>query len=97
VDAPTKTVVDSVNVYDTDFGRIAIHLSTVLNGASNASNGTVVILGDMGLWSKAWLRPVKKKELPIASFSSFFSIEAELTLESRNQNGSGRMYNLTIA
>jgi hypothetical protein len=94
VDAPTKTVIDSVNVYDTDFGRIAIHLSTIMNAAAA---GSLVILGDMSLWQKAWLRPVRKKEMPIASWSSFYSIEAELTLESRQQNGSGKMSNLSTS
>lgn len=96
VDAPEKKVIDSVDVYDTDFGRLAVKLSHILDGATNATKGTIIIFGDMALWQKAWLRPVKKKEMPIASFSTFYSIEAELTLESRQEAGSGKMTNLSI-
>ena len=96
-DAPAKTVTDAVDVYDTDFGRLSIHLSYIMEGASNASKGTLIIFGDMSLWSKAWLRPVKKTQLPIAATSSFYTIEAELTLESRQEKGSGKMTGLTIA
>ena len=97
VDAPEKKVIDSIDVYDTDFGRIAIKLSHVLDGATNATKGTLIILGDMSLWQKAWLRPVKKTPLPIASTSTFYTIETELTLESRQEAGSGKIVNLSIA
>ena len=92
-----KEVVDAVDVYDTDFGRIAIHLHRILDGTSNATKGSIIVLGDMALWQKAWLRPMKKTELPIASTSTFYTIEAELTLEARQEAGSGVMSNLTIS
>lgn len=94
VDAPEKKAVDSVDVYDTDFGRIAVKLSHIMD---NSAPATLIIFGDMALWQKAWLRPVKKTQLPIASTSTFYTIEAELTLESRQQAGSGFMYNLTTS
>jgi hypothetical protein len=103
VDAPEKKVIDSVDVYDTDFGRLAIHLSHILEGATaipsaaNPGQGNAIVFGDMGLWVKAWLRPVKKKEMPIAAWASFYSIEAELTLESRQEAGAGVLQHLTVS
>jgi hypothetical protein len=103
VDAPTKTVIDSVNVYDTDFGRIAIHLSHVLDGASatpsasNPGKANAIVFGDMNLWSKAWLAPVQKRELPVAAWAQFWSIQAQLTLECRQEAGSGAVQHNTVA
>jgi hypothetical protein len=97
VDAPKKMAIDSVDVYDTDFGRVAIHLSHILDGTSNTTKGYVLVFGDMSLWQKAWLKPVKKTQLPIAALASFFTIEASVTLESRQEAGAGIMSNLTVA
>ena len=97
VEAVGKEVVDSVSVYDTDFGRVTVNLSHILDGATDATKGTVIAFGDMALWKKAWARPVRKKEMPVAAWAKFFSIEAELTLESRQQAGSGVLKNLRIA
>jgi len=45
----------------------------------------------MGLWKKAWLRPVKNEMLARTGSNKKFMIEAELTLESRQEKGSGKM------
>jgi hypothetical protein len=102
-DVDGKTAVDAVDVYDTDFGRLAVKLSHILEAATaypsaaNPGKANVIIFGDMSLWQKAWLNPVKKKELPVASWSTFYSIQAQLTLESRQEKGSGTLQHLTVA
>ena len=56
--------------------------------------GYVVNLGVMELWVKAWLRPVNRIELAKTGSADKYKIEAELTLESRNQLGSGMITGL---
>lgn len=91
--AAAKTVVNAVDIYKSDFGDLQIHLHQQIN---TTAPGTVVILGDMSLWVKAWLRPVKSEQLARTGASSRFMIEAELTLESRQEKGSGKITELTI-
>lgn len=94
VDAAQRSYTDAIDIYDSNFGKLYINLHHILN---TTAADVVVILGDMSLWKKAWLRPIKKKEMPIASFSTFYSIEAELTLESRQEAGSGKITELTTS
>jgi hypothetical protein len=94
VQADAKKLTAAVDVYQSDFGTVAIRLHHILN--TNAA-GTIIILGDMDLWKKAWLRPVKKEELARTSLARLFVISAELTLESRQEAGSGKVYNLTTS
>jgi len=51
----------------------------------------------MGLWVKAWLRPVVREELARTGASRKYMIEAELTLEGRQEKGSGKITQLTTA
>jgi hypothetical protein len=98
VQADAKKLTASVDIYQSDFGTIAIRLHHILHDYNaSASNGTIIILGDMDLWKKAWLRPVKKEELARTALARLFVISAELTLESRQEKGSGKVYNLTIS
>ncbi len=84
--ATAKTLIAAIDIYDSDFGRLFIRPHYILHAASAT---TVIILGEMNLWSKAWLRPIKK-ELPARTGSGqMVHIEAELTLESRQEKGSG--------
>lgn len=94
VSANEKTLTYAVDVYQSNFGTIQVRLHHQLN---TTAPGTLVVLGDMGLWKKAWLRPVKKEELARTGSSRKFMVEAELTLESRQEKGSGKITELTTS
>ena len=94
IEAEEKKLVNSVDVYESDFGMIMIRLHHLLN---DNLPGYVVNLGVMELWVKAWLRPVNRIELAKTGSSDQYKIEAELTLESRNQAGNGMITGLFYA
>lgn len=91
IEAEEKKLVNSVDVYESDFGMIMVRLHHILH---DNNPGYVVNLGVMELWVKAWLRPVNRIELAKTGSSDKYKIEAELTLESRNQAGSGMITGL---
>ena len=91
IEAEEKKLVNSVDVYESDFGMIMVRLHHILN---DNNPGYVVNLGVMELWVKAWLRPVNRIELAKTGSADKYKIEAELTLESRNQVGSGMITGL---
>ena len=92
--AEEQKLVNSVDIYQSDFGTISVRLHHQIN---TTAPGTLVVLGDMGLWVKAWLRPVKQEELARTGASRKFMIEAELTLEGRQEKGSGKISELTTS
>lgn len=91
IEAEEKKLVNSVDVYESDFGMIMVRLHHLLH---DFQPGYVVNLGVMELWVKAWLRPVNRIQLAKTGSSDKYKIEAELTLESRNQAGSGMITGL---
>lgn len=86
--ADEKTLTSAVDIYQSDFGPIALKLHRQLNTSQPT---TVIVLGDMDLWKKCWLKPVKTEEFARASLARKFVISCELTLESRQQAGSGKI------
>jgi len=86
--AESKTLVNSVNIFKSDFGDLNVRLHHQMNTTAAT---TVLILGDMSLWRKAWLRPIKSEQLARTGASSKYMMEAELTLESLQEKGSGKM------
>ena len=88
IEAEEKKLVNSVDVYESDFGLIMVRLHHILN---DNQPGYIINLGVMELWVKAWLRPVNRVELAKTGSADKYKIEAELTLEARNQLGSGLM------
>jgi hypothetical protein len=92
--ASSKQVTAAIDIYESDFGTIAIRLHHQLN---TTAPGTLIVLGDMGHWVKAWLRPVRSEQLARISSSERYMIEAELTLESRAENGHGKITLLTTS
>lgn len=88
IDAEAKKLVSAVSIYESDFGIIEVRLHQILN---SVSPGTIVNFGSMDLWCKAWLRPVLRTPLAKTGSSDAFKIEAELTLESRQEKGAGKM------
>lgn len=91
IEAEEKKLVNSVDVYESDFGMIMVRLHHILN---DNNPGYVVNLGVMELWVKAWLRPVNRIQLAKTGSSDQYKIEAELTLEARNEVGSGMITGL---
>lgn len=80
IDATKKKVVESIDVIDTDFGRIEIV-------ASRFMPDTSVFILDPQYISIAWLRPFKKKDLPNSSDGKAGIITGEMTLELRGEKG----------
>ncbi len=92
--AEKKTLVAPVDIYKSSFGNLAVKLHHQIN---TTIPSRLMILGDMNLWNKAWLRPVKAEELARTGASTQMMIEAELTLESLQEKGSGKIANLTTS
>lgn len=86
--AEDRKLVNAIDVYESDFGTIQVRLHYVVN---TTASGTIINLGQMNLWAKAWLRPVKRTPLAKTGSSDKYMIEAELTLESLQEKGSGKM------
>lgn len=94
VAASAKELTSAVDIYESDFGRLAVRLHHQIN---TTIAGTILVLGDMSHWVKAWLRPVKQEQLARVSSSERFMIEAELTLESRAETGHGKVTQLSTS
>ncbi len=92
--ASEKTLVAAVDVYKSSFGTLMVRLHHQMQ---TSAPDTVVIFGDMKLWRKAWARPVKPEKLARTGSSTKYMIEAELTLESRQEKGSGKITQLTTS
>ena len=85
INADLSKINAAVNVYESSFGTLQIHLHQQINATYPTS---VMILGDMSLWQKAWLRKVKSEKLARTGSATKIMIEGELTLECRQEKGS---------
>jgi len=94
VDADSKEVTRAIDVYKSDFGELHVRLHHQINTTIPEQ---LLILGDMGLWVKAWLRPVKQVVLAVTGDSERRMAVAELTLESRQELGSGKITELSTS
>lgn len=94
VSADEKKLTSAVDVYQSDFGQIRVRLHHQMN---TSKAGEIIVLGEMDHWKKAWLRPIKREELARTGSSRKFMMEAELTLESRSENGHGKITQLTTS
>lgn len=92
VSADAEKLVRAVAIYQSDFGDIMVRLHQQMN---TTFPGRVIVLGDMDLWVKAWLRPINDEELARTGASRQFMVEAEVTLESRQEKGSGQLQELS--
>lgn len=88
INADQNKLINAVAIYESDFGVIQVRLHQQMNTSANT---TILNLGNMDLWQKAWLRPVLAVPLAKTGSSDKWKIEAELTLESRQEKGSGKM------
>ena len=85
-----KEVISGVDVYDSDFGRIKIHPHRYMT-----TNVVAVLQND--LWKVAVLRPTKKVDVAKIGSATRAAIETELTLESRQEAGSGQITQLSTS
>lgn len=90
VEADEKRMVATVAVYDSDFGRIKIVLDRFIPADK-------VVITQTDLWKVAVLRPTKKIDVAKVGSATRAVIETELTLEARNEAGSGKIVDLTTA
>jgi hypothetical protein len=85
-----KTLVNSVDVYESDFGIIAVK--------PHRNMPTDVVFGcDHQYWKKATLRPTTRTPLAVTGDSTPFQILTEHCLEACNEAASFRITNLTVA
>lgn len=94
VNADENKLVNNVSIYESPFGTVALKIHHIMH---TEAPDKLIIFGDMKLWKKAWMRPLKWKNLPYTGFAQFWGCEAELTLESRAETGSGIITELTTA
>lgn len=87
VNAGDKELIKGVDVYDSDFGRIKIVPHRYMTS-------TVVAVLQNDLFKVATFRPTKKVDVAKVGSATRAVIESELTLESRNQAGSGKITGL---
>lgn len=80
----------SVDVYEGDFGALKI----VPNRFQRARDALII---NEDLWSIAYLRPVKIEDLAKTGDAEKKMIITELTLECRNEAGSGGVFDLTTS
>ena len=88
--ADENKIASAVDIYQSDFGTIMIRLH---HQVSTSIPTKVIVLGDMELWKKGYLRPVKRVKQPWSGDGDLFSVVTEMTLESRNELGSAKLTN----
>ena len=88
--AEDKTLVAAIDIYSSDFGDIEV----VPNRFMRARDALVL---QKDMWAVAYLRPVSMGELSKTGDSERRLINAEYTLESRNEAGSGAVWDLTTS
>jgi hypothetical protein len=89
--ADENKIASAVDVYQSDFGTIMVRLH---HQVSTTIPTKALIFGDMDLWKKGYLRPVKRVKQPWSGDGDLFSMVTEMTLESRQEKGSAKMTNL---
>jgi len=85
-----KEMLAGVDVYDSDFGRIKIKKSRFM------PTDTVAIL-QTDLWKVAVLRPTQSEEVAKVGDATRGVVKTELTLEARNEAGSGKITQLSTS
>ena len=83
----SKTLKNTVSVYESDFGVINIHLNSFM------TTSKVAIL-QKDLWAVAVLRGIKTTDVAKVGDADRAALVGELTLESRNEAGSAQITNL---
>lgn len=89
-DADTGKLFASIDVYEHDFGALKI-----VPNRFQRSRDALIINSD--LWAVAFLRPVKIEDLAKTGDAEKKMIITEMTMESRNEAGSGGVFDLTTS
>lgn len=84
----SATLDATVDYYRSDFGNIQIHLHYIMNAGAA---GTILNLGQMEMWRKAWFRRPFTEELAKTGDNKKFHAIAELSLEYGNEKSAGKM------
>lgn len=84
VDAASGRLYNSISMYESDFGIVAVHLEREVPSGANAKGFLAV---DSSKWKVAYLTGRQPQHVPLAKIGSATRgmIEAELTLEARNE------------
>lgn len=90
IDAAKKTMIEAIDVIDTDFGRVEVT-------ASRFKTDDSIFVLDYQYINIAWLRRFKKKDLPATSDSQSGVVKGEMTLEFRGEAGQAIIKDLKLA
>lgn len=88
IQAESNKLVNSIDTYESDFGVMQIDLNPFMD-----TDKALIFQKD--LWAVAMLRPIVVEDYPSLGTYVAKTMEGELTLESRNQKGSGKIIQLT--
>lgn len=78
-----KTVVDAVDVYDSDFGRLRVHLHRYVQQSADATGRVLGV--NMDKWKLAFLRKPFIQDLAISGDYKKKQVIGDLTVEARNE------------
>ncbi len=78
-----KTVVDAVDVYDSDFGRLRVHLHRYVQQSGDATGRVLGV--NMDKWKLAYLRKPFIQDLAVSGDYMKKQVIGDLTLEARNE------------
>lgn len=87
--ADAQVIFQGVDYYVSDFGRHHLIPHRFM------SQDTVIAF-DKALWAVATLRAVKKTELAVTGDASKYQLTTELTLDSKNEAGSGKITDIDL-
>lgn len=84
VDAANGRLYNSISMYESDFGIVSVHLEREVPSSANAKGFLAV---DSSMWKVAYLTGGRPQHIPLATIGSAKRgmLEAELTLEARNE------------
>ena len=94
--ADDKTLVAAIDIYDSDFGELAVKPSRYLGNGDGAAGDHALVL-QMDMWAVAYLRPFTLHDLAKTGDSEQKQLLVEYALESRNEAASGIVADLTVS
>ncbi len=94
VDATTSSVNNTINIYDSDFGRVEVHKHRYITDAGQGDVNLDLVGLQKDKWAVAHLDEPHYQEIPRTGYSSKGMIVGELTLEGLNEKSSFKTTNL---
>lgn len=92
VDATSSNVNNTINVYDSDFGRVEVHKHRYVQNSDDTNLNIIGLQKDK--WAVAHLDEPHYQEIPRTGYASKGMIVGELTLEGLNEKSSFQASNL---